>query len=177
MAEETHVAARNDLRALRLSSNVDAEWWAPARRRLTDVRRPVARERSPPTREGRWEPVIGPGRVFDPEKVRLLCFNNLGSCYGSSGPVDEGFPLRVDDRRFEPPAPPPKGDPRLNEEQLPATVTPWDQARAILQALLRRALALPPGGAGGGAVTAEGVLANVLQVARASTGGAPARRA
>jgi homoserine O-acetyltransferase len=84
---------------------------------------------------GWWEPVIGPGRVFDPEKVRLLCFNNLGSCYGSSGPADEGFPLRVDDGRFGPPAPLPKGDLRLDEHQLPATVTPWDQARAILQAL------------------------------------------
>ncbi|PTL83790.1 alpha/beta fold hydrolase [Vitiosangium sp. GDMCC 1.1324] len=84
---------------------------------------------------GWWEPVIGPGRAFDPEKVRLLCFNNLGSCYGSSGPADEGFPSRVDDRRFGPPAPLPKGDLRLNEYQLPATITPWDQARAILQAL------------------------------------------
>ncbi|WNG44683.1 alpha/beta fold hydrolase [Archangium minus] len=84
---------------------------------------------------GWWEPVIGPGKVFDPERVRLLCFNNLGSCYGSSGPADEGFPRRVDDSRFSPPEPLAKGDLRLNEHQLPATITPWDQARAILQAL------------------------------------------
>ncbi|MFY0529070.1 alpha/beta fold hydrolase [Archangium gephyra] len=41
----------------------------------------------------------------------------------------------MDDRRFEPPAPLLRGDLRLNEHLLPATVTPWDQARAILQAL------------------------------------------
>jgi homoserine O-acetyltransferase/O-succinyltransferase len=84
---------------------------------------------------GWWEPVIGPGRVLDPERMRLLCFNNLGSCYGSSGPADEGFPTRVEDQRFAPPAPLPKGDLRLDETLLPATLTPWDQARALLQAL------------------------------------------
>jgi len=35
---------------------------------------------------GWWEPLIGPGRVLDPTRVRLLCFNNLGSCYGTTGP-------------------------------------------------------------------------------------------
>lgn len=84
---------------------------------------------------GWWEPVIGPGRALDPEHVRLLCFNNLGSCYGSSGPADEGFPRRVDDTRFGPPPPLLKGDLRLDETSLPATVTPWDQARALLQSL------------------------------------------
>lgn len=84
---------------------------------------------------GWWEPVIGPGRALDPERVRLLCFNNLGSCYGSTGPADEGFPSRVEDRRFAPPAPLLKGDLPLDERLLPATLTPWDQARALLQAL------------------------------------------
>ena len=84
---------------------------------------------------GWWEPVIGPGKVLDPERMRLVCFNNLGSCYGSSGPADEGFPTRVDDQRFSPPPPLPKGDLRLDETLLPATLTPWDQARALLQAL------------------------------------------
>lgn len=41
---------------------------------------------------GWWEPLIGPGKVFDPARYRLLCCNNLGSCYGSSGPGVEGFP-------------------------------------------------------------------------------------
>ena len=43
-------------------------------------------------KDGWWEPVIGPGRALDPAHFRLLCFNNLGSCYGSSGPGVEGFP-------------------------------------------------------------------------------------
>jgi homoserine O-acetyltransferase len=41
---------------------------------------------------GWWAPLIGPGRPLDPTKVRLLCFNNLGSNYGSSGPLDDGWP-------------------------------------------------------------------------------------
>ncbi|QRN99452.1 alpha/beta fold hydrolase [Archangium violaceum] len=77
---------------------------------------------------GWWEPVIGAGRALDPERVRLLCFNNLGSCYGSSGPADEGFPSRVEDHGAE-------ANARPEEHHLPATITPWDQARAILQAL------------------------------------------
>lgn len=84
---------------------------------------------------GWWEPVIGPGRALDPTRVRLLCFNNLGSCYGTTGPADEGFPTRLDDTRFGPPPSLPKGDLRQDEARLPATVTPWDQARSILLAL------------------------------------------
>ena len=42
--------------------------------------------------DGWWEPLIGPGRVLDPAAYRILCFNNLGSCYGSSGPGSAGFP-------------------------------------------------------------------------------------
>src|SRR5262245_33993916 len=41
---------------------------------------------------GWWEPVIGPGRALDPARYRILCFSNLGSCYGSSGPGVDGFP-------------------------------------------------------------------------------------
>ena len=66
---------------------------------------------------GWWEPVIGPGRAIDPASSRVLCFNNLGGCYGTSGPADEGFPLRD------------------TTPVLPAVVTPWDQARSILRAL------------------------------------------
>jgi len=57
--------------------------------------------------DGWWGPLIGPGRALDPARVRILCANNLGSCYGSSGPLDEGWPRSV--RRF----------------------TPWDQAAAL----------------------------------------------
>ena len=42
--------------------------------------------------DGWWDPLIGPGRALDPAAYRILCFNNLGSCYGSSGPGKKGFP-------------------------------------------------------------------------------------
>lgn len=82
---------------------------------------------------GWWEPVTGPGQPLDPERHRILCFNNLGSCYGSSGPGDAGFPTLA-----EVPGDPvtaSKGDFDLPEASLPAPLTTWDQARAILLAL------------------------------------------
>lgn len=42
--------------------------------------------------DGWWEPLIGPGRALDPTRYRLICFNNLGSFYGSSAPGVPGFP-------------------------------------------------------------------------------------
>ncbi|NVJ08792.1 alpha/beta fold hydrolase [Myxococcus sp. AM001] len=104
---------------------------------------------------GWWEPIIGPRRALDPSRVRLLCFNNLGSCYGTTGPADESFPQRTDDARFGPPLPLPKGDLRQDEHRLPATVTPWDQARSILLAMDALGLdevALVTGGSLGGMV-------------------------
>ena len=35
-----------------------------------------------------WEGLIGEGKLYDPEKHFIICANNLGSCYGSSGPLD-----------------------------------------------------------------------------------------
>ncbi|HEY4301343.1 MAG TPA: alpha/beta fold hydrolase [Candidatus Didemnitutus sp.] len=43
-------------------------------------------------RGGWWEPLIGAGRALDPAHYRILCFNNLGSFYGSSAPGMPGFP-------------------------------------------------------------------------------------
>jgi homoserine O-acetyltransferase len=86
--------------------------------------------------DGWWEPLIGPGRVLDPRRVRVLCFNLLGSCYGSSGPTDGDFPVAADGT--------------------PATVTTWDQARSILLALDAlgiRELALCTGGSVGAMVS------------------------
>lgn len=57
-----------------------------------------------------WEPLVGPGKVLDPSRHRLVAFNLLGSCYGSSGPCDADFPRD-------------------------AVVTTKDQARSILLAL------------------------------------------
>jgi homoserine O-acetyltransferase len=60
--------------------------------------------------EGWWDELIGPGRALDPRRFRLVCFNNLGSFYGSSAPGMPGFPRR-------------------------ASLTTIDLGRAILQAL------------------------------------------
>lgn len=66
---------------------------------------------------GWWSGVIGRGRAFDPNQYRLLCFNNLGSCYGTSGPGDFGFPMLP------------------GTDDVPRPITTWDQARSILAAL------------------------------------------
>lgn len=57
-----------------------------------------------------WGPLLGPGRALDPRRFRILSFDLLGSCHGSSGPGTAGFP---------------------DEAQL----TTWDQARSLLLAL------------------------------------------
>jgi homoserine O-acetyltransferase len=82
---------------------------------------------------GWWEPLIGPGRALDPEHHRILCFNNLGSCYGSSGPGVEGFPT---EKNLE--------------------LTSLDISRALLLALDKlgiRKVHLTTGGSLGGMVT------------------------
>lgn len=37
--------------------------------------------------KGWWEKMVGPGKALDTNKYFIICINNLGSCYGSSGPV------------------------------------------------------------------------------------------
>jgi homoserine O-acetyltransferase len=34
-----------------------------------------------------WAGLFGPGCLFDPEKHFIVCANNLGSCYGTTGPL------------------------------------------------------------------------------------------
>jgi len=84
-------------------------------------------------KDGWWEPLIGPGRALDPAHYRILCFNNLGSCYGSSGPGVEGFPaLKTVD------------------------LTSLDISRALLQSLDKLGIArvhLTTGGSLGGMIT------------------------
>jgi homoserine O-acetyltransferase/O-succinyltransferase len=36
---------------------------------------------------GWWEEMIGPGSAIDTDKFFVLCVNNLGSCFGSTGPA------------------------------------------------------------------------------------------
>jgi homoserine O-acetyltransferase len=105
---------------------------------------------------GFWEPVIGPGKALDTRRYRVVCVNLLGSCYGSSGPCDEGFPRRTEERAIEVDLSRSKGVRAVPEHAMPATVTTWDQARAILLALDRlglRRVALATGGSLGGMVT------------------------
>ena len=33
-----------------------------------------------------WAGLVGPGRLMDPDKYFIVCANNLGSCYGTTGP-------------------------------------------------------------------------------------------
>ena len=44
------------------------------------------------TNKGWWENMIGPGLALDTEEFFVICVNNLGSCFGSTGPssVDPG---------------------------------------------------------------------------------------
>jgi len=40
-----------------------------------------------------WQPLIGAGRAFDTDTRQVVCINLLGSCYGTTGPVDmDDFP-------------------------------------------------------------------------------------
>lgn len=96
--------------------------------------------------DGYWRNLIGPGKVLDTNVCRVLSFNLLGSCYGTSGPLDEGFPSERDDQ--PPPATP--------NAELPATITTWDQAQSILMALDALGIGdvcLTLGGSLGGMVT------------------------
>jgi homoserine O-acetyltransferase len=35
-----------------------------------------------------WEGLVGKGKFYDPDKHFIICVNILGSCYGSTGPLD-----------------------------------------------------------------------------------------
>lgn len=36
---------------------------------------------------GWWEAMVGPGKPVDSDRFHVLCFNNVGSCFGSTGPA------------------------------------------------------------------------------------------
>lgn len=46
-----------------------------------------------------WSGLVGAGRLFDPERYFIVCANNLGSCYGTTGPAsinpETGEPYRA----------------------------------------------------------------------------------
>ncbi|MEC8052988.1 MAG: alpha/beta fold hydrolase [Myxococcota bacterium] len=104
---------------------------------------------------GWWETMVGEGRALDPTQCRILCFNNLGSCYGSYAPTFDDFPLSTAEPRWEFPGSG-KGQFDVTHGKLPATVTTWDQARAILLGLDHlgiRSVRLGLGGSLGGMIT------------------------
>lgn len=90
--------------------------------------------------DGWWAPLIGPRKAIDPTQVRVLCVNLLGSCYGTSGPCDGGFPRLADDAHAAE-LTPARGGFAVPAVDLPATVTTWDQARSVLAVLDRLGIA------------------------------------
>ncbi|MDX1443150.1 MAG: homoserine O-acetyltransferase [Gammaproteobacteria bacterium] len=49
---------------------------------------------------GWWEAMVGPGKPIDSNRFHVICFNSLGSCFGSTGPASTnpatGKPWGVD---------------------------------------------------------------------------------
>ena len=46
-----------------------------------------ARSTQSDPRQGWWEEMIGPGCALDTDRFFVICINNLGSCFGSTGPA------------------------------------------------------------------------------------------
>ncbi len=66
---------------------------------LTGDAHAYAPEAPDDSRAGWWNPLVGPGRVFDTDRYYVICSNVLGGCYGSTGPTspapDDGEPYRL----------------------------------------------------------------------------------
>ena len=106
-----------------------------------------------------WQPLIGPGRALDTDRVGVLCANLLGGRYGTTGPTS------VHPRTGRP-----------YGETFPAVST-RDQALAqwrLLDALRIERLALVVGGSLGGMVSLEVGLARPASVAHVLPIAAPA---
>jgi homoserine O-acetyltransferase len=39
------------------------------------------------SQKGWWQEMVGPGKAVDTNRFYVICINNLGSCFGSSGPM------------------------------------------------------------------------------------------
>ena len=50
-------------------------------------------------REGWWNTMVGPGKLFDTDRYFVICANHLGSCYGSTGPLTRDL---ANGRRYGP---------------------------------------------------------------------------
>jgi len=106
-----------------------------------------------------WEPVIGPGRALDTDRVGVLCANLLGGRYGTTGPTS---------------ADPATGRPYGGAFPQPTT---RDQAAAIWALADRLGIgrfALVAGGSLGGMVAQEVALGRPDRVGHLAVLGAPA---
>lgn len=100
-----------------------------------------------------WNLLLGAGRLFRPWAQRLLGFDLLGSVHHAPGTEATQWPSAVAEEATDEPLR--RGKIVRDPERLPATVTPWDQARAIRDALDRLQIAsisLVTGGSLGGMV-------------------------
>lgn len=103
-----------------------------------------------------WNLLLGSGRLFRPWAQRLLGFDLLGSVHHA--PCVAGHAALWPSAVAEAPAafaPLRRGQLLREHERLPATVTPWDQARAIrdaLDSLQIASISLVTGGSLGGMV-------------------------
>jgi len=109
---------------------------------------------------GWWQGLVGPKNALDTDSYDVLCINNLGSCYGSTGPDTTGFPHANVTNTFG------------EEVRVPATITTWDQARAIartLDALAINDVALVVGGSIGAMIALALVIMDPARYARVCT--------
>ena len=106
-----------------------------------------------------WEPLIGPGRALDTDRIGVLCANLLGGRYGTTGPTT------IDSRTGLP-----------YGREFPA-ITTRDQARAqwaLLDALGVERIDLVTGGSLGGMVALEVALERAAGVRHVAPIAAPA---
>ena len=110
-------------------------------------------------RQGWWDTLVGPDKVFDTRRYYIVCANHLGGCYGSTGP------LARDPRHGHPYGP-----------KFPP-VTVHDLARVQLRLLdhLRVKTAVLVGGSLGGMVALEFALAFPRRSRQLIVMAAPAR--
>jgi homoserine O-acetyltransferase len=50
---------------------------------------PTPRAAAGPKSEGWWDNLVGPGKPLDTDRFFVIGVNNLGSCFGSTGPMHD----------------------------------------------------------------------------------------
>ncbi len=119
-------------------------------------------------RAGWWNPLVGPGRVFDTDRLFVVCSNVLGSCYGTTGPTSPRADAGDADDAGE--------QARWGLDFPHVTVGDMAQAqRALLAALGVERLAVVAGGSLGGLQALEWAIAWPELVERAIIVGAAQR--